>query len=132
VSFMKYIYMFMMFCIVIMTSLNAQKKELSDVLQRSGEKKIIVKPLLKKKEPKHVKCFVFKDTCDANDIGSANKKQFENSGKSQSYKYQNKSKFKFKFTSGTGDSNLVGGRNTGLVDSVGIGSGTSGQGSGQH
>lgn len=104
--------MFMIFCIFSMTSINAKKSELSDGLERSGEKKIIVKPLSEKKEPKQVKCFVFKNTCDTNDIGSANKKQFEDSQKSQTYKYENKSKFKFKFRPGTSDSNIVGRQDT--------------------
>ena len=103
--------MFMMFYIFSMTSLNAQKNEISNVLQKSEKKKVIVKPLVEKRESQQVMRFVFKDTDDANEIGLANKKQFDDPRKSKSYKYDNKSRFKFRFTPGTGDSNIVDGEN---------------------
>ena len=60
--------MFMMFCILSMTSLNAKKSELGNILQKAGEKKIIVKPQAKKKQSGKASHFIFKDTYNANVI----------------------------------------------------------------
>ena len=111
----------MMFCIFSMTSLNAKKSELSDILQKSGEKKIIVKPMPKKQQVRKESHFIFKDTYDANGIGINHNKRAKNTRKSKSYDYKNKSRFKFKFTPGTDVSNIAVGQ--------GSSSGTAGGGS---
>ena len=104
-----------------MTSLNAKKSELSDILKKAGEKKTIVNPILKKHKVRKESHFIFKDTYDDNGIGINDNKRVENAGRSKNYEYKNKSRFKFKFTPGTDVSNLAVGQ--------GSGSGTVGGGS---
>lgn len=119
----------MMFCIFSMTSLNAKKSELSDILQKAGEKKIIVKPIPRKQQVQKESHFIFKDTYDTNIIGN---KHVKNSRKSKSYEYKNKSRFKFKFTPGTDVNNIVSGRGSSSAASGGSGGGTRmGDGGGQ-
>jgi len=123
----------MMFSMFSMTSLNAKKSELSDILQKAGEKKIIVKPPAKKKQARKESHFIFKDTYNANVIGIKDKKRVGNAGKSKNYEYENKSRFKFNFTPGTDVSNIVAGQGSGSTVSGGssVGGASRGGGGGQ-
>ena len=118
---MKFRYMFLVLCIYSTTLVYAKQSSLSDILQKAGEKKSIVKPIPKKQEARKESHFIFKDTYDANGIGVKHNKRVENSGKSKSYEYENKSRFKFKFTPGTDVSNLAVGQGSG-AGTVGSGS----------
>ena len=120
---MKYISIVIIFCMFSMTSLNAKKSELSDILQKAGEKKVIVKPMPKKQQVRKESHFIFKDTYDANGIGMNHNKRVKNTGKSKSYDYKNKSRFKFKFTPGTDVSNIVAGQGSSAATSGGSGGG---------
>ena len=104
---MGFRYMFLMFYIYSTTLLYAKQSTLSDILQKSGEKKIIVKSISKKQQARKESHFIFKDTYDTNGIGINRNKRAENAGKSKNYEYKNKSRFKFKFTPGTDVSNIV-------------------------
>ena len=128
---MKHIYMIMIFFMFSMTSLNAQNSELGDILQKAGEKKVIVKPQAKKKQSRQEANFIFKDTYDTNGIGINDYKRVENSGRSKSYEYKNKSRFKFKFAPGTDVSNIVSGQGGGSAGSGGTGGGGASRGGGQ-
>ena len=114
-----------------MTSLNAKNSELGDILQKSGEKKIIVKPTTQKKQSRQEVHFIFKDTYDSNGIGIKHNKRIENAGKSKSYEYKNKSRFRFKFTPGTDVSNIVAGRSSGTAGGASGASVRMGGGGGQ-
>jgi len=114
-----------------MTSLNAKKSELSDILQKAGEKKIIVKPpASKKKQSGKASQFIFKDTYNPNVIGIKQNKRVENTRKSKNYDYENKSRFKFKFTPGTDVSNIVSRQGSGSGTAGGGGARMSGGGGG--
>lgn len=129
---MKYISTVIIFFMFSMTSLNAKKSELSDILQKAGEKKVIVKPKPEKQQVRNESHFIFKDTYDANGIGVKHNKRIENAGRSKSYEYKNKSRFKFKFSPGTDVSNIVAGGGSSAATSGGSGGGARmGGGSGQ-
>ena len=122
----------MIFCMFSMTSLNAKKGDLSDILQKAGEKKIIVKPpASKKKQSGKASQFIFKDTYNPNVIGIKQNKHVENTRKSKNYDYENKSRFKFKFTPGTDVSNIVSGQGSGSGTAGGGGARMGGGGGGQ-
>ena len=99
----------MIFFMFSMTSLNAKNSELGDILQKAGEKKVIVKPQAKKKQSRQDANFIFKDSYDTNGIGINHNKRDENAGRSKRYEYKNKSRFNFKFSPGTDVSNIVAG-----------------------
>ena len=105
---MRYIFIMPILCIFGIVSLYAEENSLGDILQDVGEKKPLVKPAPKKKTPKKKSRFIFKDTYDANGIGSKDKVGDEK--KSQSYEYANKSRFKFKINDGSPQSNMIGGQ----------------------
>ena len=124
---MKYIYIVIMFCVFSMTALYAKKSELSDILQKAGEKKIIIKPDNKKQKVSKESHFIFKDSYNTNGIGMNQQEHLKNAGKSQSFEYVNKSKFKFKFNPGTGSNNIVGAQRS----SSAFGASGGGQGKGR-
>lgn len=104
---MRYMSIFSILYIWGTVSLYAEGNSLGDVLQDIGEKKPLVKPAPKKKILKKRSRFIFKDTYDANEIGSKDKAREKK--KSQSYEYANKSRFKFKINDGSPQSNMIGG-----------------------
>ncbi len=124
---MRYMYIVPTFCILSTILLYAQTGSLSSILQKSGEKKILLNPPSKKKKPKK-KTFVFTDKYDFNGIGSEDK----NKKKSEQYEYKNKSKFKFKFNSGSEYNNVTGRHSTmpsgGAGSSLGSAGGSQGGG----
>jgi uncharacterized membrane protein len=127
---MKFRYFFLIVCIYSTTLLYAKQSTLSDILQKAGEKKIIVKPIPKKQEARKESHFIFKDTYDTNGIGINHNKRVKNAVKSKSYEYENKSRFKFKFTPGTDVSNIVAGQGSGSTASGGSGGGGASMGGG--
>jgi hypothetical protein len=104
-------------------SLNAEEKGLGNILQDIGEKKILTKPVPKKKKIKKQTRFVFKDEFDSKGIGS------KDNNKSESYNYDNKSRFKFKFNDGSEQSNFIGTSygGAGMGGSMGSGGGGGGR-----
>ena len=107
---MRYRYILPTLCIFGTISLHADEEKLGTILQKTAQKKVLLKPEKKKKTKKQSR-FVFKDEYDANGIGRKDKKAAKN--KSESYNYDNKSRFKFKFNDGSQQSNFVGGYGSG-------------------
>jgi len=90
-------------------TLYAKENSLGNVLQKVGEKKPLVKPAAPKTTiPKKRSRFIFKDTYDANEIGSKDKARDKK--KSEHYEYANKSRFKFKINDGSPQSNMMSGQ----------------------
>ena len=112
---MKYIYVLPTFCLIGTFSLHANEDKLGDILQNSGEKKVLQKTVEKKNISKKQSRFVFKDTYDANGIGQIEKSASKK--RSESYDYENRSRFKFKFNDGYQQSNLVNGYGNGAASS---------------
>lgn len=102
---MRYIYIIPTICLFGTISLYANEDKLSSVLQKTGEEKVLPKPIAKKKTSKKQSRFVFKDEFGSNGIGQKDKRASKE--KSQSYNYDNKSRFKFKFNDGYQQSNLT-------------------------
>ena len=103
---MRYRYILPALCLFGTISLYADEEKLGTILEKTAHKKVLLKPVKKKKSSKKQSRFVFKDEYDANGIGRIDKKATKN--KSESYNYENKSRFKFKFNDGSQQSNLVG------------------------
>lgn len=122
---MRSIFIIPVLCTLGTVSLYAKENSLGDILQDAGEKKSFVKSAPKKKTPQKRSRFIFKDTYDANGIGTKDKAQDKK--KSQSYEYANKSRFKFKINDGSPQSNMMGGQ-SGVSSGIRGGMGGGGQG----
>ena len=107
---MKYKYIVLSVCIFSTIPLYAETNNLSEILQKAGEKKKIMNSHVQKKNHNKKSRFIFKDTYDKDGIKFIDKQLTEK--KSQNYEYENKSRFKFKFSPGTGYSNVVGGKSS--------------------
>ena len=102
---MRYIYIISSICLFGTISLYANENKLSNILQKTGEEKVLPKAIAKKKTLKKQSRFVFKDEYHSNGIGKIDKTASKE--KSKSYNYDNKSRFKFKFNDGYQQSNLI-------------------------
>jgi hypothetical protein len=129
---MRYMYVISVLCLYSTVSLYANEDKLGNILQQSGEEKVLLKPVEKKKKSKKQSRFVFKDEYHSNGIGEMDKTASK--GKSESYDYENRSRFKFKFNDGYQQSNLLNGYGaaamggTGSMGSGGFGNGGGGKG----
>lgn len=105
---MRYIIAVLFVCCSV--SSTADENNLSDILQKSGEKKAFkqTKSEQKKHTLKKTKKFIFKESYDSNGIG-LNAEEFEkNKQKSKSFEYEDSSRFKFQFNSGSSEGNFAG------------------------